>query len=231
MESLLNDATAATLAETDYFGPDGPVPTRVASGHPKFALVTGENASGKSFLVRALGQRMRDAHPKLEILAVTMSLRSQGGMARAFLFGDEQRESTGRNSIKAVLAGIRACRERQHDHVLILDEPDIGLAESYAGALGAYLAAFVEDMPDRTLGLVVVTHSRPLVRGLLPTAPAAIRVGDDPRPLEQWLREGPLPRGMEEIEALGERAAATMRGINRVRNARSEAKQASGPRP
>jgi hypothetical protein len=229
VESLLNDAIAATLAETDYFGPDGPVPARVAYGHPKLALVTGENASGKSFLVRGLGQMMRDAHPKLEILAVTMSLRSQGGMARAFLFGDEQRESTGRSSIKAVLAGIRACRERQHDHVLILDEPDIGLAESYAGALGSYLAAFVEDMPVRTLGVVVVTHSRPLVHGLLPAGPASIRVGDDLRPLEHWLREGPIPRGLEEIEALGERAAATMRGINSVRNARTEAKQTSGP--
>jgi hypothetical protein len=231
VNSLLNDAIACTLADTDYFGPEGPVPARVEYGHPKLAIVTGENASGKSFLVRALGQKMRDADSKLEILAVTMSLRSQGGMARAFLFGDEQRESTGRSSIKAVLAGMYACRERHHDHVLILDEPDIGLAESYAGALGAYLAAFVEDMPVRTLGLVVVTHSRPLVRGLLPAEPASIRVGDDPRPLEQWLREGPVPRGMEEIEALGERAAATMRGINRVRNARSEAKQASGPRP
>jgi hypothetical protein len=231
VKSLLNDAIAGTLAETDYFGPDGPVPARVEYGHPKFALVTGENATGKSFLVRGLGEKLRDAHPKLEILAVTMSLRSEGGMARAFLFGDERRESTGRNSVKAVLAGMCACRERHHDHVLVLDEPDIGLAESYAGALGAYLAAFVENMPVRTQGVVVVTHSRPLVHGLLPAEPASIRVGDDPRPLEQWLREGPLPRGMEEIETLSERAAATMRGITRVRNARSAAKQASGPRP
>jgi hypothetical protein len=231
VNSLLNDAIAGTLAETDYFGPEGPVPARVEYGHPKLALVTGENASGKSFLVRGLGQKMRGAHPKLEILAVTMSLRSEGGFSRAVVYGDEQRESSGRISIKAVLAGMYVCRERHHDHVLILDEPDIGLAESYAGALGAYLAAFVEDMPVRTLGVVVVTHSRPLVRGLLPAEPASIRVGDDPRPLEQWLREGPIPRGIEEIEALAERAGATMRGITRVRNARSEAKQASGPRP
>ena len=231
MDSELNDAIAGTLAEVDYFGSDGPVPAEVEYGHPKFALVTGENASGKSFLVRGIGEKLRDKQPKLEILAVTMSLRSEGGLSRAFVFGNERRESSGRISIKAVLAGLHACRERHHDHVLILDEPDIGLAESYAGALGTYLAAFVEDMPVRTLGLVVVTHSRPLVRGLLAAEPASIRVGDDRRPLEQRLREGPLPRGVEDIEALAERSAATMRGINRVRNARLEARLDTGPRP
>lgn len=230
MKSLLNDAIAGTLAEVDYFGSDGPVPAEVEYGHPKFALVTGENASGKSFVVRGLGEKLRDRHPNLEILAVTMSLRSQGGFSRALLFGDEQRDSSGRISIKAVLAGLHACRDRQDDHVLVLDEPDIGLAESYAGALGTYLAAFVEDMPIRTLGLVVVTHSRPLVREVIAAEPASIRVGEDRRPLEQWLREGPLPRGLEDIEALAERSAATTRGITRVRHARLEAKRNTGPR-
>lgn len=230
MNSVLNDAVERTLAEQDYFGADGPVPAWAEYGHPKFTVVTGDNASGKSFFVRGIAEKLRDAHPRMEVMPVTMNGRSRGGIERLAIWGDESRQSTGRLSVKAVLGGLRTCRERTHDHVLVLDEPDIGLAESYSGALGAYLAAFVEDMPVRTRGLIVVTHSRPLVRGLLPVEPTSIRVGDDPRPLTEWLRDGPLPRSIEDIEALGERSSATMSGINRVRNARMETKVPVGPR-
>lgn len=230
MNSVLNDAVERTLAERDYFGSDGPVPAWAEYGHPRCALVTGENASGKSFLVRGIAEKLREAHPKMEVMPVTMNGRSRSGIERLAIWGDESRQSTGRLSVKAVLGGLRTCRERTHDHVLVLDEPDIGLAESYAGALGAYLAAFVEDMPVRTRGVIVVTHSRPLVHGLLPVEPTSIRVGDDPRPMARWLREGPVPRSIEDIEALGERSSATMSGINRVRNARAEPKGPAGPR-
>jgi hypothetical protein len=231
MNSVLNDAVERTLAEHDYFGADGPVPAWAEFGHPKFALVTGENASGKSFVVRAMAEKLREAHPRMEVIPITMNGRSRAGIERLAIWGDESRQSTGRLSVRAVLGGLRTCREREHDHVLVLDEPDIGLGESYAAALGAYLAEFAADMPVRTRGLVVVTHSRPLVTGLVPVEPTSIRVGDDQRPLAAWLRDGPLPRSIEDIEALGERSSATMSGINRVRNARLEAKAPAGPRP
>lgn len=230
MNSVLNDAVERTLAEHDYFGAEGPVPAWAEYGHPKCALVSGENGSGKSFLLRAIAQKLHDAHPRMEVIPITMNGRSRSGIERIAIWGDESRQSTGRLSIRAVVGALQTCRERTHDHVLILDEPDIGLAESYAGALGAYLAAFVDDMPVRTRGVVVVTHSRPLVCGLLPVEPTSIRVGDDPRPLARWLAEGPIPRSIEDIDALAERTAATSRGINRVRNERMEAKGAPGPR-
>jgi hypothetical protein len=228
---MLLDTLGSVLADADYFGPDGPVPCAAELAHPRFAVVTGENASGKSFLVRTLAHRMREDRPRLEVMAVTMNMRSRGGMERAFIWGDEGRDSTGRLSVKAVIGGLKTCRERDHDHVLILDEPDIGLAEGYAGALGEYVAAFVDEMPERTLGLIVVTHSRPLVRSLMPTDPTSIRVGDDPRPLARWLEEGPIPRTLADIEGLAERSSATMSGINRVRLAREAVEQPSGPRP
>ena len=228
---MLLDTLGLVLADTDYFGPDGPVPCAADFAHPRFAVVTGENASGKSFLVRALAHRMREDRGRLEVMAVTMNMRSRGGMERAFIWGDEGRNSTGRLSVKAVIGGLKTCREREREHVLILDEPDIGLAEGYAGALGEYIAAFAGAMPERTLGLVVVTHSRPLVRALMPTNPTAVRVGDDPRPLALWLEEGPIPRTMADIEALGARSSAVMSGINRVRLAREAAQPRSGPRP
>jgi hypothetical protein len=231
MNSVLNDAVERTLAEQDYFGADGPVPAWAEYGHPKFTVVTGDNASGKSLLCRAVAEKLREAHPKLEVIPVTMNGRSRAGIERLAIWGDESRQSTGHLSVRAVLGGLRTCRERSNDHVLVLDEPDIGLAESYSAALGAYLAAFVEDMPVRTRGVIVVTHSRPLVNGLMGVEPTSIRVGDDPRPLARWLREGPVPRSIEDIEALAERSSATSSGINRVRNARMEAKGPGGPRP
>lgn len=225
------DTLESVLADVDYFGPDGPVPCAADFAHPRFAVVTGENASGKSFLARTLASQLRRDRPRLEVIPVTMNMRSRGGMERAIMWGDEGRQSTGRLSVKAVMGGLKTCREREHDHVLILDEPDIGLAEGYAGALGAYVAAFVDTMPERTLGVVIVTHSRPLVRALMPTDPTSVRVGDDPRPLARWLEEGAIPRTLADIEALSERSSATMSGINRVRNAREAEQVPSGARP
>ncbi len=136
------------------------------------------NASGKSFFGKLLGQYVRKEH-KIEVMNVGMAFRTESGVARCFVFGDESDSSTGMLSYKAVQGGIRTCRGRENDHVLFLDEPDIGLSEEFQGALGRVIAEFASDIPDKTKLFGVVTHSRRLIRHLLPIKPHHVRLGDE----------------------------------------------------
>ena len=53
----------------------------------------------------------------------------------------DKTSSTENISVRTALAGIRNSRDRTHPHILMLDEPDIGLSEGYQKALGEELAA------------------------------------------------------------------------------------------
>lgn len=206
----------AVLADEALFGPAGPCPVRSEPGsHGRLLVVSGGNAGGKSLVCRYLNQKASEA--EVEYMRVGMGRRTRPGIERSFIFGaDEDRESTGRISANAVKGGINTCRGRKHPHFLCLDEPDVGLSEEMQGGLGALLAGFAADMPDETLGLVVVTHSRHVVRPLLGLSPLCLRVGDDLRPTAEWASAEPRPASAEDFLALGSVATARLRAVQAV---------------
>lgn len=223
-----------TLADADLFGPEGVCPVRHEGGNPHVVLVSGANAGGKSFFGRYLGVGIR-AHEdecRIEYLPVTMGMRTAPGLHRAFMFpGEEGRESTGRISVAAVLGGLRTCRGRSSPHWLLLDEPDVGLSESYQRALGETLRTFALDLPENTAGIVVVTHSRMLASEFTGADPTMIRVGDDLRPTREWIGQGDLPRSAADVEGLSDVALKRMRAIARIMEARRQAERADNPSP
>lgn len=220
------------IADAELFGPEGACPGRHEPGNPRLIVISGENAGGKSFFAKALNSFMQQGAPKeVEWMPVSMVMRTSPGMHRAFMFGNESNESTGRISLKAVLGGLRTCQGRENPHVLLLDEPDIGLSEGYQAALGQMLAEFAAEMPSHTRALIVVSHSRPLVAALMPLGPTCIRIGDDLRPTAEWIRDGDLPKTTADIEALGAKAVKRMRAISAVMAARRKERQAETPSP
>lgn len=224
--AYLMDAIDLLMEVDDIFGKDAPCPATLSKGHERFVLITGDNASGKSFMAKHLKVGFDESGEKIEFIPVSMEMRTAPGMQRAFMFGMED-HSTGNVSVRSVLTGLRTCRERTQRHFMLLDEPDIGVSESYARAMGEVIAQFVADMPEMTVGLAVVTHSRPLVRELMAVNPTSIRIGADQRPLSQWLEEGPGYRSVADLEALAGETHGRMRTIKAVLDSRNEP---SGPR-
>lgn len=170
---------------------ESPFQAAVAEGSPSLAVVTGENASGKSLYVRVVASL---AH-KDGALPVSISIRERtggDGMRKVMMFGDEQEQSTGATSVRVIDTGFKNL-DRPKGSILILDEPEIGLSEAYASALGEYIGQQVKLVPSVCLGVLVVTHSRPLVRGLLrgfEATPTHVAVCGDAEPsagLETWL--------------------------------------------
>lgn len=226
------DAFEAAVSDAELFGADGACPMLHEPGDPRLILITGTNGGGKSFLTKALSSYLHlEAPGKIEWMPVSMSMRTSPGMHRAFMFGDEGRESTGRISLTSVLGGLRTCRGRNNPHVLILDEPDVGLSESYQHGLGDLLTDFAAGLPDLTRALIVVTHSRTIAGALSRAGATKLRIGDDLRPTDDWIRDGEKPRTAKDVEELPEKTRARMKAIQAVINARKEEREASaGPR-
>lgn len=154
--------------------PDIPFRASVTPGLENVLVVAGDNCSGKSFLVEMLRGWIR--HYKLDSVVVSIRERSGGGpyemasMRRAMMFGDETDQSTGAISAGVIERAFTTLNGRAQENVaslLVLDEPELGLSESMAGALGEYLAQQALEMAETAVGLAVVTHSRPLVQRMV----------------------------------------------------------------
>lgn len=181
---------------------DSPFHATVTAGGTRLLVITGENASGKSLFFRILTHQVQDAGP----LPVTVSIRerSGGGMRQAFMFGEEATQSTGAASINTVRAAFKNL-DRTQGSMLGLDEPELGLSDGYAAALGTYIGQQAKSIPAQCAGVVVVTHNRALVRALLDEygrAPTFVAVGHN-LTLEEWIQE-PETRTVEELLALPE---------------------------
>lgn len=171
-------------------------------GEGRILLVTGDNSSGKSFFGKLFSEIVtHGGYEKIKVMHVSMQLRAAGNLlANIFIFGDESWKATGEISVYAVLSGLRTCRSRTNDHILLLDEPDVGLSESYQGALGQVIRKFAEDLPDKTKALCLVTHSRRIVKHLMPLHPHYLRLGDE-KSIDQFLEE-PEDKTIDDLKNL-----------------------------
>ncbi len=197
-------------------------------GNVPFLFVLGENGAGKSVFRRVFSMQAEDDGIK-ETMAVSMQLRSSGSAMTAFVFGDENWESTGSISANTIKSGITSCRKREHSHIVYWDEPDLGCSDATAAGIGLELVDFVRDLPPLTKGIVVTTHSRALVREVLTAGslcsafePHYIYLGDGPSgqpapaTLEQWLDMPIIP---ERPVAVAERSHKRFRLIQNVMDA------------
>src|SRR5579883_864579 len=70
-------------------------------GESKLVVVTGENATGKSFLRRVIHSALQQN--EIELIALSMELRTRvGDIRKAFIYGDEGNSSTGQISGRTV---------------------------------------------------------------------------------------------------------------------------------
>lgn len=219
MQGLFEDALASR-----YFSDGGPFQGTFSPGasDSRVVVLTGPNASGKSLLIRLLASWLND--DKVEPIQVSMKYRTEGGIHRAFMFGSDADQSTGATSVYAVQGALNTSNNREKPHWVMLDEPDIGLAEEYAEAMGTYVASYGNAVPAMSRGLVLVSHSRALVRGLvanLAVKPHFVHLGP-PQTLESWL-DAPTKRSVEDLMQLEQLGTDRFRAVEAIiRAARAE---------
>lgn len=202
----------------------------VYDGDPRICVIVGENASGKSLFFRMVAQLASNRH---KLLPITISIRERtgagshemGGMRRMFMYGDESQQSTGAASVKVVANGFHNAAKPETPAMLLLDEPELGLSDGYARALGQYIATEIVKLPPKSGGVVVVTHSRALVDGLWSfhaTRPLFVSLGAEPKALEGWLAE-PEERSVDDLLNLRDVALERWRAVSKLQSGKDEA--------
>ena len=206
------------LEDLSYFHPQGKrtpaiIPYHWVKGTSNLAVVLGENASGKSFVRRCVHSICKAVG--VEFLGISMELRAQGGIERAFIFGDEGWQATGVISIKTVITGISTCRARDNAHAMFWDEPDLGLSDSAAASVGLAIADFVRKPGKHTKAILVATHNRHVVEQLAPLDPHYVHVGceptEAPATLGDWITRPVAP--CRDLEKLSDTMLTRFRAI------------------
>lgn len=211
------------VKNTFFNGDEAPLKAHLDAGDDaaKVLVITGSNASGKSFAIRVLAAWLNAEKPKVEPIQVSMRIRTEAGIHRAFMFGPfgDAQDSTGSVSLTAVQGGLRTAKGRETPCWLMLDEPDTGLSEDFGYAMGQYLAQHAnEGLGPNCHGLVVVTHSRELVQGLVDTlsvTPHFVHVDDKPLSIKDWLSAA-RRRSIDELLGLSEKSVKTFRALNKL---------------
>lgn len=200
--------------------PDCPFSYHAQAGHPGVVVLAGDNASGKSLLLNLVGSRAYHGHG-VEPIVVSMSARTQGGVFRALTYGSESDRATGQVSVATTLRALGSMSGRLENGgrtLVVLDEPDFGLAEQYGHAFGVRIGQALGQLPqDGWWSLLLASHSRELVRGLvdgLGTRPTFVHAGE-PRKLDEWLVP-PQRQPPDELDALLSRAREQQKILERV---------------
>lgn len=235
--ALLRTVLETTAQDTDLFHGDASVlPVRLEQGAAEslFVLVTGDNATGKSLFAKVLGANLaRKAETafgreRIAVYNLGMGLRTAHGMARSFVYGGyEGDSSTGAMSLRAVEGGLRQChpeRPRREPCILILDEPDIGLSDAYATALGDLVADETVTLDPQVLAIVVVSHNRLFLNRLKErltargSAPHHVACGPGHPGLQGWLDgncEMPVP-SVADLLSIGDRNREGARRVEKI---------------
>lgn len=210
------------LLGQEWFQGEDPILKAVYTPGKKGArliVCTGSNATGKSFFGRLISAHCRYYEgytEKPECIRIGMEIRATEGLHRAFVLqGLENEESTGVNSVHMLRGAFNTAKGREHDNILVIDEPDIGLSESYSVAMGQYIAQQLKELSKHTKLVVVISHSRSLVKSLLPFEPAHLRFGDE-LDLDEWITNGPPPKTIEELLDIPNNSREIWRKILRV---------------
>lgn len=203
------------IDELEYFEGEDPAITINLTKGGKYPIVvmTGENATGKSFFRRLLQTSLKK-YGNIECIHLSQESRTKGGCFNAFLYGDENWESTGQITGRTVVTGVNTCNSRDTKHAIIWDEPDIGLSDEYSAGVGVKIREFVENISELTFGVIIITHSKHLIRQLLPLNPHHLRFGDN-KSLDSFLNESVIPKNIDE---LGDKANETFRKISAITN-------------
>lgn len=190
---------------------------RIEPGMGRLVLCLGDNCTGKSLLRKAIQQFCR----KNGIQTIHLSMQDRAGSGaqfgglKSFVYGSEEDESTGVCSIGTILGMMRTSRGRSEPHMVILDEPDLGLSDRWARSLGNRMVEFIQTAPSPLVAMMVITHRPSLVQGMRHLNPHGILVGPDwPQSIADWISGD--PRDLEPIEDLQERGIAKWREINRL---------------
>ena len=209
---------------------EGPIEHNFVNKKSLLTVVTGENASGKSFFRRCFS--MVAGTETYELIEASMEARQDsqvdelmGEEIRTVLgacHGDETNTATGHHSVSLVLRALQKSKMKRSFHCVFLDEPEVGLSERAQHGLGETIAKYVNDPNALCEHVVLVTHSKTLVRGMIEVLDAQpnylnlkmrCNKEDHLASLEEWLKPVDYSISPEELMRRADEARASLSAV------------------
>ncbi len=169
-------------------------------------VVTGPNAAGKSLFRKYVQMLIKNDYDEInECIHLSQQGRATAGFQRAFIYGSEDDESTGAISCHTFETAISTSLGREKGHILIWDEPEIGMGEELQMGAARWLRNKLEEnWPTHLQGVILMSHSRLFIKEIMQFPEAKfMHIGGDDMTLEQWLNREILPQCPEETVKLG----------------------------
>jgi hypothetical protein len=129
------------------------------------------------------------------------------------IYGSERDESTGAISCNTFIGGMRTMRGRDEPHIVIWDEPELGMGEELQMGTANWLCDQLADWPEHTQGIVLLTHSRYFVERVMKFPGAKWLSMDGYKTHEEWLDRKLEPIGPEEVRAIGRKRQSRVEKI------------------
>ena len=117
--------------------------------------------------------------PKIECIHLSQQGRCTSGIPRLFIYGSEDEESTGKNTVTTMVTSFKTSEGREEDHFIVYDEPEIGLSDEYSAGVGVRIREFISNKPEKLMGAVVITHNKYLINELLDINPNHLNMSSD----------------------------------------------------
>lgn len=140
----------------------------------KVTVLTGRNGGGKSMMRKLLLQflkskdELQDKKYGQDWILSTVSMDDRAGVNpdRMMVFGrDCEWLPTSENTFNDIDSVLKTHRDGVVKYI-VLDELEIGMGEELQAGLAAYLNDKILALGDACLGVLIITHSRAMVRNL-----------------------------------------------------------------
>lgn len=169
----------------------------------KLTVLVGENGAGKSLLRKLMGARFNDGD-KAGVRSVSMQLRTEsraefGGLCT--LMHDLPWSPTSTSTFH-LIEQVMKVKSKDKQYV-VLDEIEIGMSEESLAGLIAYIKQNLSEWLDKTLGVMVITHSRYVAEELMKEEYANFvyigynKVHND---IDEWLNRDIIPTDFNFLE-------------------------------
>jgi len=179
----------------------------------KLYVITGENATGKSYFIKTITAMSKQNNIKpyhMGMISRSSGLYDEGG-EHFWSIVPEEVASTGENSALLLLNGLEGIFKHDTKSVILLDEPTFGFSIGYQKVIADYIANFSVNIPLHLQGLIVCAHDYILLSKLSEIPHNHLRFGDD-RTLKQVLNE-PYKYTIKDIKDLPSQAEKTRHQI------------------
>lgn len=138
---------------------------QIHTGH--VTILTGDNGTGKSLIRKVLCSSLRKQENDDTIKVADISMEKRTGLhdelgGGGVFLRDTEWMATSDNSLSFIYGILNSTKDRY----IVLDEPEVGMSQDLQKSIGIYLSKRIPETMTENRGILIITHSRELVRNL-----------------------------------------------------------------